>query len=77
MILIRGMVKLFPLGDLEPMAGPTINNQKFLVPSTRTTLLKNSYFPDTIRLWNMLPQQVVDSPSIDVFKTLVCDVNFC
>ncbi len=23
MILIRDMVKLFPLGDLEPMAGPT------------------------------------------------------
>ncbi len=53
------------------------NNQKYLVPSTRTTLLKDSYFPDTIRLWNMIPQQVVGSPSIDVFKTLVCDVNLC
>ena len=51
------------------------HNKKFTIPTTRTNLMKGSYFPDTIRLWNLLPQQVVDSPSLDVFKTRVCDVQ--
>ena len=52
------------------------NNKKFKVPTTRTTLMKGQFFPDTIRLWNVLPQQVVDSPTLDVFKTRVSDVRF-
>ena len=49
-----------------------------LVLSSWTTLQKDSYLPDTICLWNQLPEQVVDSPSINVFKTesLACDINY-
>ena len=50
-------------------------DQKFKVPTTRTTLMKGQFFSDTIRLWNVLPQQVVDSPTLDVFKTRVSDVT--
>ncbi|XP_038064967.1 uncharacterized protein LOC119735343 [Patiria miniata] len=52
------------------------NSQKFLIPPTRTTLLKGSFFPDTIHLWNSLPQQIVESPTLDVFKTRVNGVTF-
>ena len=51
------------------------NSQKFLVPASRTTLLKGSFFPDTIRLWNNLPQEVVDSPTLDAFRSRVSGVT--
>ena len=50
--------------------------KKFHVPSSRTNLMKGSFFSNTIRLWNKLPQHVVDSPTLDIFKTRVCDVRF-
>ena len=52
------------------------NNQKMIVPCTRTSLMKGSFFPDTIRLWNTLPQQVVDPPTLDVFKDRVKKIKF-
>ena len=47
------------------------NTQRLLVPGTRTDLMRGSFFPATIRLWNALPQEVVDSPSLDIFKSRV------
>ena len=55
---------------------PASRSSRFNIPTTRTTLMKGTFFPDTIRLWNVLPQQVVDSPTLDVFKTRVSDVHF-
>ena len=65
-----------PDNQLIPSSSTTRgNNQKFLVPATRTTLLKGSFFPDTIRLWNNLSQEVVDSPTLDAFKSRVSGVT--
>jgi hypothetical protein len=52
------------------------HSQRFFLPRTRTALLTGSFFPDTIRLWNSLPQKVVESPTLDVFKSRVCGVSF-
>ena len=52
------------------------NTQKMVVPRTRTSLMKGTFFPDTIRLWNALPQQVVDSPTLNVFKERVNKSKF-
>ena len=66
-----------PDNQLLPLKTPTRgHNKRFAIPNTRTTLLKGTFFPDTIRLWNFLSQQAVDSPSVDVFKTRVKDVAF-
>ena len=50
------------------------HNKRFIIPKTRTTLLTGAFFPETIRLWNCLPQNVVNSPSLDVFKTRIKDI---
>ena len=48
---------------------------RFIIPKARTTLLKETVFPDTIRIWNSLPQHVVESPSVDAFEARVRDAN--
>ena len=40
----------------------------YLVPFARTSAYQHSFFPNSIRLWNSLPQKAVDAPSLDVFK---------
>ena len=65
MYRITNKLITIPDSQLIPASRTTRgNNQKFNVPTTRTTLMKSTFFPDTIRLWNVLPQQVVDSPTL-------------
>ena len=78
-MLYRITNKLIDIPDtrLLPAARTTRgHNQKFRIPNTRTTSMKGTFFPDTIRLWNQLPQRLIDSPNLDVFKTRVRDVMF-
>ena len=41
---------------------------RFLVPHTRTTVYRTSFFPQAIHLWNQLPGSVVESDTLDSFK---------
>jgi len=52
------------------------NSRCFQLPHTRTEMMKGMFFPDSIRLWNSLPEQAVNAPSVDVFKTKVGDITF-
>ena len=65
-----------PNDPLVPVNTPTRGHSKrFVIPKTRTSLLRGTFFPDTIRLWNSLSQDTVDSPSLDVFKSKIKDVT--
>ena len=44
------------------------HSMKLLVPNARTLVYQKSFFPDSIRLWNMLPQEVVSCTSLELFK---------
>jgi hypothetical protein len=41
---------------------------RFLVPHTRTTVYRTSFFSQATRLWNQLPGSVVESDTLDRFK---------
>ena len=43
----------------------------FQLPSCRTQLRQNSFFPRTIKHWNSLPPNTVMSSSVELFKTAV------
>ena len=45
------------------------HNKSLLVPYSRTELHQHSFIPDSIRIWNKLSQNLVDSPSVDGFRT--------
>ena len=65
-----------PLVQLTPTMSVRGHNQRFLVPFARTLIYQHSYFPDTIRLWNGLPQSAVDCPTIETFKGALQTVTF-
>ena len=43
------------------------HSQRFLVPRTKTNAYHYSFFPSTIRKWNILPDCVISSLNIDLF----------
>jgi hypothetical protein len=45
------------------------HNQKYIKPATRIDAYKYSFFPASIHLWNNLPANIVESTSIQSFKT--------
>ena len=63
--------------QLTPLESRTRGHDKrFYIPKTRTSLLKGAFSPDTIRLWNSLPQDAINSTSVDIFKEKIRDVDF-
>ena len=57
-----------PVNRLTPTISVRGHNMRFLVPFARTLIYQRSFFPDTIRIWNSLPQTVACCPSIDRFR---------
>ena len=45
------------------------HSSKFLVQSTRVSAFRYSYFPATIMSWNGLPAHLIQSPSVECFKS--------
>ena len=47
------------------------HNIRFTVPSTHMDLYLYSYFPRTVRFWNILPKHIVEAQSVDILKELL------
>ena len=60
-----------PLYILVPIISSRGNNITFLVPYARTLMYQKAFFPDTIRIWNSLPSEVVTAPSSTSASQLV------
>ena len=44
------------------------NNRRFIQLQCHLNCYRNSFFPDVIRIWNSLPQQLIDSSNVDLFR---------
>ena len=51
------------------------HSNKILVPFARTVGYQRTFFPDTIRLWNALPQDAFSCITTDQFKQVVQDIQ--
>ena len=69
-----GLVDI-PQSYLVPTVMLRGHSMKYHVPFARTTVYQHSFFPDGIRLWNALPQQLVDSTSLECFRGQVQSVQ--
>ena len=57
----------FDVGDRNPNNLRNANNIQLI--HTRTTLYYTSFLPSSVRLWNDLPSDIRNNPSINSFKT--------
>ncbi|KAK3085893.1 hypothetical protein FSP39_010100 [Pinctada imbricata] len=48
-----------------------MHSLSFQIPSCRTQIRQNSFFPRTIKDWNQLPLDTVMSDSVESFKAAV------
>ena len=64
-----------PTSFLTPTLMMRGHTQKYLVPFAGTVIYQHSFFPDGIRLWNALPQQLVDSTFLDCFRGQVQSIQ--
>ena len=72
--IIHGLVQIPPTNYLQPSLNTTSrknHNYTYQQCSTRTNYFKYSFFPYTTVIWNNLPYQLVNSPSVISFKAQV------
>ena len=63
-----------PTDDLVPSVSSRHPNN-FSVPRSRVDAHLSSFFPDTIRLWNSLPEPPKSATSLEEFKSLISDIT--
>ena len=58
---------------LKPQNRPSRknNSKSYIIPDTPTAYSLNSFFPRTIRDWNSLSEEAVQSPSLEIFKNKI------
>ena len=73
--LHNNKVKVDVSSKLTPVIRPTRNNncQAMQIPSCRTSIRKESFYPRTIREWNALPTTALLAPSLEAFKARLQD----
>ena len=57
-----------PASHLKPTISVRGHNMRHIVPYARTLAYQRSFFLDIIRIWNSLPQSVVNCPTLDSFN---------
>jgi len=68
--IVHGLVVIPTTPYLLPASyGTCGHSSKFLVPSTRVNAFRYSYFPATIMSWNGLPAHIIQSLSVECFKS--------
>ena len=69
----KGLVAINPTEYLIPQTTCTrkANTQNFQYHHTNTRQFANSFFPDTKKYWNTLPDDAVNAQTVDSFKTIL------
>ncbi len=75
--IVHGLIAIPPSTHLTPRTTNTRQNRQFsyLVPYARTESYRYSFFPDTIRLWNGLPESMTTCTTLDAFKSGVQSIQ--
>jgi hypothetical protein len=66
--IVNGLIAIPPLELHTTSSVARDHISRFLLPYARTSTYGHSFFLDSIRLWNSLPQPLMDSTSLDAFK---------
>ena len=75
--IVNSLVDIPTEPHLHPQGAATRGHQsRFKIPVSRTDTHTTAFIPSGIRLWNQLPESIVNAPSLDVFKTGIAAALF-
>ena len=71
--VVNGLVEATPERETFIPAGRNLrgHNQKFRTPYCQTEIMKNTFYPSAISLWNSLPQDAISADSPEAFRSSV------
>ena len=71
--VVNGLVEATPERQTLIPVGRNLrgHNQKFRAPYCRTEVMKNTFYPSAISLWNSLPQEAISANSPEAFRSTV------
>ena len=69
---IRASSYLTPAATIQYTRG---HHMRFIQPVTRIDSYLYSFFPSSIKLWNALPNYVIDSTNIEQFKQRIAGLS--
>lgn len=71
-VLIPHQTNLIPVNRISRYH----NTNSFQIPSSKTEYHLYSFYPRTIRLWNLLPNEIICSPTLDHFKNNINRLDY-
>ena len=76
--IVNGYVAIPPDPYLLPFTRSSRlhHSNAYQIPYSKCDYHLYSFFPRTIRTWNTLPQQIVDSETIDLFKDKIQNLQY-
>ena len=76
--IIHGYVLLPHQEHLTPLnrSSRLHHNQAYIIPYSKTEYHQFSFYPRTIRLWNIIPAEIVYLPNLDQFKQKVTQLDY-
>ena len=67
--IVNHQVAINPEEYLTPSTAPSRGHtNKYLLPYARTQVFKYSFFPSAIKIWNAIPEEVINQETIEAFK---------
>ena len=75
--IVNNLVEIDISKELIPLTRHSRNSQakSFRISYEKKTYLQHSFLPRTIKQWNSLPATIAKAPSLNVFKSGVCELK--
>ena len=75
--IVNNLVEIDLSKELILLTRHSRNSQakSFRIPYEKKTYLQHSFLPRTIKQWNSLPATIATAPSLNVFKSGVCELK--
>ena len=75
--IVNNLVEVDLSKELIPLTRRSRNShsKSFRIPYEKKTYLQYSFLPWTIKQWNILPSTLATAPSLNVFKSGVCELK--
>jgi hypothetical protein len=74
--IVNNQVAIDPSILLTPASNQNRgHSNRFILPYARTQPYKYSFFPSAVKIWNKLPEDIINKPTLEAFKSALLKVS--